>query len=1052
MTAGKLEGFSKTDIDTHAETKRMEKLMKDAILRNARLVAAVLAALFVLGIAPALAQTGATGSIAGVVTSQGRPVGGASVALRGVVTETTTTDAQGGYSFSSVPAGIYQIVVTKAGFQQSIGTVAVAAGGAVTINIVLSPQSFTSLRTIAHVTTNAPGRAQINQTTASINTVSSQEFVDQGQQQVMHVLNEIPGIIVYQAPGSNNGADQFAPQTIQIRGALPYETETLIDGHPTPLSLTGTFDPSLLNPAMLQNVEVVKGPGSMPTEINYAIAGTVNFITLEPTLTPTATLVGGVDNWGGVTTAFRATGSVGNNNILQYAFAYATDGAPGPMQNYQLPGSAVFLIAGAPWFINGQELLSAPVGAGIAGENSYNHYIQPVGLERYQEPFYVCCYGYNTDYDSKNELGKLRFNFSPISSLTLSFLGGQDFGHTDNTGVATSNFPVGNLNQAFSTFQPPPWYSGSVPAGTPIPFDLSSFAPGYGSVQQYLYQAEFRTAFGPWTAVARYYDGGNTDYAYFNTPSSSTFAFTGNAWGGAIVCPKGTSFNGSVCNPGALAPVEESFNGQLTQFEALNATNSSLTNSHQRGESLEFVRPFGNGSLLTVAADRTGESGFTFINVPTSGAPAYYSFPPGASQAFTTESAHFDFFVAPFVRASIADYAIQYSSHFTDNGGGLTPGSGPNGGRPPAVWTDATRSYNAPRLAFTWQPNDDTSWRLAAGYSIAPPFLSLLSSPGSTPAETISAVPTAGFVESLNNGAIAPETAFGFDVGVDRRFQRSMFVSLDGYLENLRNMYLPSTFLINQDFPGTASQPCPVIGECPLFGSATENLGHARYEGIEATVGDGPAAGFGFRLSATLMKAYAYDLPQGFYCSNVPASQCTPLHYDTNLGILPNENFPSSGLGFNTINGAAVPYAMGYGELNWRTWAGDFYRIGVTYYGNNNAFEEPAFAVLSASIRKQIGSRLALVLSGDNLNDVYGQLWANQFGGIGTPLAPECVGRYGKNASGPLLGAYGSLCAAFAPLVPKQDYAVTSQLGPTGAENYGPPTYRLQLIEQIGSP
>ncbi len=1006
-------------------------------IRRVRLFVGIAVLAMLVPSSPALAQS--SSAVSGTVrSSTGQPVGGAAVDLRGVTVSTTSTDAQGNFSFNNVAPGVYQVVVTKAGFLEYITSIATATDTTSTVEVALTPQSFTSLRTIAHAQTNGPGHVQINESTASIATVPSAAFVDQGQLQVMHVLNEVPGIIVYQSPGSNNGADQFSPEAIQIRGALPYETETLIDGHATPLSLGGTFDPSLLSPAVLQSVEVVKGPGSMPTEINYAIGGTVNFLTLDPTLTPHASITTGVDTWGGITTAFRATGSTGRNNFLQYAFAYATDGAPGPMQNYGLAGSAVFLVAGYPWYIDGQQLLSSPVSAGLAGPRSYNQYISPVGLERYQEPFYVCCYPFNSDYDSKNELAKLRFNISQYSSFTVSFLGGQDFGHTNNTGLATSDAPVGDLGGAFSSFQPPPWYTGSLPAGTLIPFDLSSFAPGYGSTQQFLYQAEFRTTLGQWSALLRYYDGGNTNYAYFNNPSSGTFSFTGNAWGGGIVCPRGTTFNGAVCNPGGLAPVPESFNGQLTTFTALNATNQSLTNNHQRGESLELDRPFSNGSNLALSVDRTGQTGYQFINIPTSGVPPYYSFAPGTSLLFTTEALRFTFLPAHNVQGEIADYAIEYSNHFTDNGGGIVPGTGP------ASWKNSSRSYNAPRLAFTWQPNDNTSWRFAAGYSIAPPFLSLISSPGSIPSEIINGLPSSGYVETLNNGAIAPETALGVDIGVDHRFARSMYVSLDGYLSDLRNQYLTSTTLVNQNYyPASCATAGLHAGQCPLYATSAQNLGHARYEGIEAQLGAAPATGFGFKLSATLMRAYAYDLPQGFYCDNVAPSQCTALHYDTNLGILPGANYAASGLGFNTISGAAVPYAMGYGELNWRTANGSFYRIGVTYYGNNNAFSEPAFAIVSASIREQLGSHLALVLSGDNLNGAYNQLWANQFGGVGTPLAPECVGKYG----GPLYGAYGSVCAALAA---PGTYSLTSQLGPTGGENYGPATYRLQLIQQIG--
>lgn len=1013
--------------------------MKVAILRSVRLVAAILAAVFVVGITPALAQTGATGTIKGTVTGQGRPIGGASVALRGATNANTSTDAQGNYSFTSVSPGVYQIVVTKGGFFQTIATVAVAAGAALTEDIALAPQSFTSLRTIAHVSTGAPGTAQINQSTAAINTISGQEFEQQGQVQVNKILNETPGIISWSSAEANNGADQLSPQNIQIRGAQTYETESLIDGHPVSASLSGSFDPRLLNPGLLQSVEVVKGPGSMPTEINYAIGGTVNYITLQPTRAPEAYVNVGVDNWGGITSVLRATGSLANN-VVQYALGYATDGAPGPMQNYQLPGSGVFVIAGFPWYVNGQELLSSPLNALLASQTSYNRYIGQVGELRYGLPTYVCCYGFNTAYDSKNQLGKLRFNFSPYSSLTVSFLGAQAFGPTDNVGQAASYAPVGDIpNSSFTVFDPPAGYSGSVAPGTPIPFGVSSFLPSTESLQEELYQAEFRTSFGDWTLLARYFDGATHDYNALDASPSGLFAFGGKTWGGVTVCPKGTTFNGASCS--GLAPVQEFFNGQQVEFSALNSNAQGFTNDYVHGESLQLDRPFGNGSDLTLSVDRSNLYGVAFNNTETT-PPPIYTFPPGASQQFLTESIRYGMFIVPSLYMKVGDYDVQYGSHYTDNGGGLAAGTGP------ASWKDATRTYNAPRIAFTWQPNEDTSWRLAAGYSITPPFLSLLSSAGSLPEPFITGVPTAGYDENLNSGAVAPETALGFDIGVDRRFYRSMFVSIDGYLENLRDMFLPSTFLINQDyFPAG----CPSVGSCPLFGSKTENLGHARYEGVEVAIGDAPLAGFGFRLQGDLSRAYAYDIPPGFYCTNVPASQCTPLNYSTNLGVIPNVNFTAGGLGFNSVLGSGtVPYSMGYGELNFRTLAGAYYQLGATYFGNHNAYNWPAFVVVSGGIRLPLGSHLALQLSGDNLTNQHSELWTDFLGGIAAPLEPECVGKYG----GPAYTATGTICSTLVKLgaVSRSDVMVIPQEGPENGMNYGPASFRLQFIDQIGNP
>ena len=990
---------------------------------------------------PVMGQGGPSVIISGTVTSQGAAVGGADVALRGVIDKNTKTDAKGTFTFSA-PPGRYQIIVSKVGFLQVVTFITVAPGENPPTSIALTQQSFVSLRTIGRVSTNTPGHAQINQGPASISVIPGQVFADQGQTQVMNVLNQTPGIITWGAGSTENGADEDNPQTIQIRGALPYETETLIDGHATPISIQGYFDPSLLNPAMLQNVEVVKGPGSQPPEINYAVGGTVNFITLQPTIEPQFTLMTQLDNWGGIATAIQWTGST-TSKFLQWAAAYATNGAPGPLQNYPVPGSVLFpYVFGNNFTVNGKPFVSSPLSSTPASPESYYGYAGFAGRGREGNSVWVCCSYLDTSFHSTNELGKVRLNFSQSTALTLSFLGGADFGAGDNVGVAAVYSPIGYLPETFDYFSPPPGYHGSIAAGTPMPFNESAFFPIYNDVQQYLYQAEFRTTFGPWTALARYYDGGNNNGFYLQTGPNGLYSITGNAWGGGLLCPEGTALDssGKLCNPGGLKPTMTYFNGQNATFTSHNAQYGGFNSNHELGETLEFIRPFSNGSNLTFSFDRHSQSGYEYGVF--SGAPPYYPLPPGASQLFDTESLRFDSFVAPKVQMNLATYAIQYQSHFTDNGGGLSPGEGP------ASWHDATSGYVAPRIAFVWHPNDDTSYRLAMGSSIAPPYLSLLSSPGSLPIENVPGQPAEGYTENLNTGSIAPETAFGYDIGFDKRIHRSMYVSVDAYLTTLHNMYLPSTYLINQNYvpPGG----CPVVGDCPLFASATENLGRARYEGIEAEVGNAPSVGFGYKLQGTLMRAYAYDLPPGFYCTNVPANKCTPFNYNTNLGIIPNINFQQSGLSFSAINGAAVPYSMGYGEVNYRMRTGTFFHIGATYFGSNNSYSEPAFAVMNMGITQPFGKNFDLQLTGNNLNGAYDSRWASYTGGIPAVLAPTCLGKYGT----PAQDLHGLPCtsAVNSGAVPRKDVVVISQQGLTSAGNYGPATFQLRITEKLGSP
>jgi outer membrane receptor protein involved in Fe transport len=138
---------------------------------------------------------------------------------------------------------------------------------------------------------------------------------------------------------------------------------------------------------------------------------------------------------------------------------------------------------------------------------------------------------------------------------------------------------------------------------------------------------------------------------------------------------------------------------------------------------------------------------------------------------------------------------------------------------------------------------------------------------------------------------------------------------------------------------------------------------------------------------------------------------------DTNLGIIEGANWSAGGLGFNTINGSAMPYMMGYAEINNRARNGAYYLLGTTYYGNNNSFSRPAFFIFNAAIRYPLHPGTNLQFSVDNIFDTYGSKWTYYFGGITSPLL----------TANPVAGA-----------------------GLTVAGNYGPTTFRVELSQELG--
>lgn len=249
-----------------------------------------------------------------------------------------------------------------------------------------------------------------------------------------------------------------------------------------------------------------------------------------------------------------------------------------------------------------------------------------------------------------------------------------------------------------------------------------------------------------------------------------------------------------------------------------------------------------------------------------------------------------------------------------------------------------------------------------------------------------------GYFINANNGQIAPEKAFGYDLGVDRRLRPTLRLSTDLYFTNVSNMFLTET---SQQGTYTATTGNSAGVPEPLYVTQTANLGNARYEGLEAQLEQAPQRGLGYKVQGSFQRAFVYGLSPSFYYTTAGPDT-------TNLGIIQNENFQGSGNGFNAVSAGRIPYSQGYGELNFRGAPGSLYLLGYTYYGPNNAYNEPAFGVLSASIRVPMSKRGWVQLTGYNLTSVYAQPYANLGAGVPVALINGKLGVIAGNNVGPM--------------------------------------------------
>ena len=117
---------------------------------------------------------GETGSVTGIVADpQGASVAGADISLTDVATNSarsTTSNDSGRYHFASIPAGVYDIVVTKSGFKTAkFSQQKVSVGLVVTVNVTLEVGSLSE----TVVVTSAPMGTELQTANATVGTTIS---------------------------------------------------------------------------------------------------------------------------------------------------------------------------------------------------------------------------------------------------------------------------------------------------------------------------------------------------------------------------------------------------------------------------------------------------------------------------------------------------------------------------------------------------------------------------------------------------------------------------------------------------------------------------------------------------------------------------------------------------------------------------------------------------------------------------------------------------------------------------------------------------------------
>jgi outer membrane cobalamin receptor len=435
----------------------------------------LIAAAFLPGRAIAAPPPNATsGTISGTVYDRDGsiPISGATIDLErgGTVVSTTKSDKFGAFKLPGVPPGTYVITVRATGYGTVRSDAILVSSGESSISLVLQRSQGSAAKTIGKVIVASHGAGL--QATTTIQAVVDPKLAQMTNHiRTAETLGKLPEVNLIGADSSVG--DDIA---VDIRGLKPSETQTMLDGHPIgPLGVypgsigggKGGFDYQVSPLFSVESSLVTYGSGATGLYGVDAIGGSVDMQSINPTLQPHGEASYGIAQYGKQSFSAQATGT---DEKIGYALVYGVTGTHG-----DFPGAVI------------QQTGTR-------------------GTDFSQSTMLNTTYYVSGNYDLRNSLAKLRYAFSPSTSLTLT--GYTATSWDDKTGEGD--------NDALS----PEYVNSQFPANC----TTSSGAPGQTitlsppsvltpktqciSQQQFIYQASGPAGGGPdaWQALT------NQDY------------------------------------------------------------------------------------------------------------------------------------------------------------------------------------------------------------------------------------------------------------------------------------------------------------------------------------------------------------------------------------------------------------------------------------------------------------------------------------------------------------------------------------------------------------
>jgi hypothetical protein len=695
----------------------------------------------------------------------------------------------------------------------------------------------------------------------------------------------------------------------------------LIDGHPIALGQYGVWLSQYFPSYLVGGVETQSGPGNTTPFANIAVGGTVNLQTIGFTKAPTAELTTGIDTFGSQYTTGIVTGSYKN---LSYVAGAGTAGSNG----YYFGKKACDVYQSDP-----AGVANTPTSAGIV----------------------AFCGDFSGSLYTRGQLYKLRYDFSPKTSLDANFVGayggfspqgsawGQSYGGTlvekcipSEPFVCTNPLDANLIGKTISGYY---WFPGT---------EISS-------VQQ-LFSADFRTSLGSTTLLVRPYIGTIQPETYNGTGEGGYPAYFGPAPGspdypGPQTLPPGVQI------PGTGLPAPNKFEtgsfpscpvGTIYSFNQINSPQNTINSIKGQeecyqypystseldklyGSTFSLVHPIATG-FVGLNYDYHGQSTFAYAN-----APSNFTV-PFSSTRYSTFSLTGQLRPLEPLAVDFGLYSTQWTAAgeqpLLDAAGKPVTDAFGN-----PIFTGLQRSVTKgdPHIAFTFRPNSNNSIRAGAGTSHSFPFIGDVSGPASIQPPAFQY--TAGLITE-KNANLQPEQSIAYSIGADHRFGNRSVLSLD-----LQDTIVHDVF---QQIETQENVPAGILGIFSPINVARLNAKLATLKYVYA-----PRRGLGFNVAATADSSILSGIP-------ATAFNSTPSLPANGVQVCGNGSFTP---GLSTCD----PYLKGYGQFTYSWGDGTFIGLGADYEGKNNPYYQPPFAIADLVYRKPFNKNLDFNLSIQNL-------------------------------------------------------------------------------------